>query len=150
MVFVSKACPKWKYIKDINICYLFHSKLIIIIIMLQSHLMLNDYCNLGSISTLTKWFFFQKMIFKKIEIIVISITYYYLVIWIIKEIIQNIAYDNYYDFQHVNFKFSQIFIFLFWRLFNDKTTLKVRYQINVKKDKKNVVFKPRMLVIIKT
>jgi hypothetical protein len=90
------------------------------------------------------------MIFKKIEIIVISITYYYLVIWIIKEIIQNIAYDNYYDFQHVNFKFSQIFIFLFWRLFNDKTTLKVRYQINVKKDKKNVVFKPRMLVIIKT
>jgi len=38
------------------------------------------------------------------------------------EIIQNIAYDNYDDFQHANFIFS-----LFWGLFNDKTNLRVRY-----------------------
>jgi hypothetical protein len=42
------------------------------------------------------------------------------------EIIQNVAYDNYDDFQHVNFIFSQIFISLFWELFNDKTDLRVR------------------------
>jgi hypothetical protein len=29
------------------------------------------------------------------------------------EIIQNVAYDNYDDFQNVNFKFSQNFISLF-------------------------------------
>jgi len=29
------------------------------------------------------------------------------------EIIQNVAYDNYDDFQHVNFIFLQIFISLF-------------------------------------
>jgi hypothetical protein len=43
------------------------------------------------------------------------------------EIIQNVAYDNYDDFQHVNFTFSQNFISLFWGLFNDKTDLRVRY-----------------------
>jgi len=43
------------------------------------------------------------------------------------EIIQNITYDNYDDFQHVNFIFSQNFISLFWRLFNDEIDLKVRY-----------------------
>jgi hypothetical protein len=42
------------------------------------------------------------------------------------EIIQNVAYDNYDDFQHVNFIFSQNFISLFWELFNDKTDLRVR------------------------
>jgi hypothetical protein len=41
------------------------------------------------------------------------------------EIIQNVAYDNYDDFQHVNFIFSQNFISLFWELFNDKTDLRV-------------------------
>jgi hypothetical protein len=38
------------------------------------------------------------------------------------EIIQSVAYDNYDEFQHVNFIFSQIFISLFWGLFNDKTS----------------------------
>jgi len=38
------------------------------------------------------------------------------------EIIQNVAYDNYDDFQHDNFIFSQNFISLFWGLFNDETT----------------------------
>jgi hypothetical protein len=39
------------------------------------------------------------------------------------EIIQSVAYD---DFQHVNFIFSQIFISLFWGLFNDETNFRVR------------------------
>jgi hypothetical protein len=43
------------------------------------------------------------------------------------EIIQNVAYDNYDDFQHVNFIFSQKIISLFWGLFNDKTDFRVRY-----------------------
>jgi hypothetical protein len=34
------------------------------------------------------------------------------------EIFQSVASDNYDDFQHVNFIFSQIFISLFWGLFN--------------------------------
>jgi hypothetical protein len=45
------------------------------------------------------------------------------------EIIQNVAYDNYDNFQHVNFLFSRKFISLFWRLFNDKSDLKLRYFI---------------------
>jgi hypothetical protein len=36
-----------------------------------------------------------------------------------------IAYDDYDDFQHVNFIFSQKFISLFWGLFNDKTDPRV-------------------------
>jgi hypothetical protein len=43
------------------------------------------------------------------------------------EIILNVAYDDYDDFHHVNFKFSQNFISLFWALFNDKNNLKVRH-----------------------
>jgi hypothetical protein len=43
------------------------------------------------------------------------------------QIIQNVAYDNYDDFQHEDFLFSQSFISLFWGLFNDKTDLRVRY-----------------------
>jgi hypothetical protein len=43
------------------------------------------------------------------------------------EIIQSVIYDNYNDFQHVNFIFSQNFILLFWELFNDETDLRVRY-----------------------
>jgi len=42
------------------------------------------------------------------------------------EIIQSVAHDNYDDFQHVNFMFSQIFISLFWGLFNDEIDLRVR------------------------
>jgi hypothetical protein len=45
------------------------------------------------------------------------------------EIIQNVASDNYNDFQHVNFIFSKIFISLFWGLFNDETDLRVRYRL---------------------
>jgi len=42
------------------------------------------------------------------------------------EIIQSVTYDNYDDSQHVNFIFSQIFISLFWRLFNDEIDLRLR------------------------
>jgi hypothetical protein len=42
------------------------------------------------------------------------------------EIIQNVAYDNYDDFQHVNLIFSQNYISLFWGLFHDETDLRVR------------------------
>jgi hypothetical protein len=42
------------------------------------------------------------------------------------EIIQYIAYDNYGDFQHVHFIFSQKFISLFWGSFNDETDLRVK------------------------
>jgi hypothetical protein len=42
-------------------------------------------------------------------------------------IIQSVAYDNYDDFQHVKFIFSQKFISLHWWLFNDETELRVRY-----------------------
>jgi hypothetical protein len=42
------------------------------------------------------------------------------------EIIESVAYDNYDDFQHVNFIFSQNFISLFWQLNNDKNDLRVR------------------------
>jgi len=45
------------------------------------------------------------------------------------EIIQSVAYDNYDDFQHVNFLFSLNFISLFWGLFNDEIDLNVRYII---------------------
>jgi len=41
------------------------------------------------------------------------------------ENIQNVGYDDYDDFQHVNFISSQNFISLFWGLFNDETDLKV-------------------------
>jgi hypothetical protein len=43
------------------------------------------------------------------------------------EIIQNVASNNYNDFQHVNFIFFKIFISLFWGLFNNETNLRVRY-----------------------
>ncbi len=42
------------------------------------------------------------------------------------EIIQSVTYDNYDDFQDVNFMFSQNFISLFWGLSNDETDLRVR------------------------
>jgi hypothetical protein len=42
------------------------------------------------------------------------------------EIIQSVTYDNYDNFQHVNVIFSsQIFISLFWGLFNDETNLNI-------------------------
>jgi hypothetical protein len=42
------------------------------------------------------------------------------------EIIQNVDYNNYDDFQHFKFIFSQIFISQIWGLFNDEIDLKVR------------------------
>jgi hypothetical protein len=42
------------------------------------------------------------------------------------EIIHHVVYDNYDDFQHVNFPFSVNFISLFWGLFNDETDVRVR------------------------
>jgi hypothetical protein len=42
------------------------------------------------------------------------------------EIIQSVAYNNYDDFQHVNFIFSQNFNSLFSGLFNDETDHRVR------------------------
>jgi len=42
------------------------------------------------------------------------------------EIIQSVACDNYNDFQHVNFIFSQVFISLFWELYKDEIDLRVR------------------------
>ncbi len=45
------------------------------------------------------------------------------------EIIESVAYDNYDDFQHINFIFSQIFISPFWGLFNEETDLRVRVLI---------------------
>jgi hypothetical protein len=50
--------------------------------------------------------------FKNFEIIYFSIIYYNIVIGV-NEIIQSVAYDNYDDFQHFNFIFSQNFISLF-------------------------------------
>jgi hypothetical protein len=47
------------------------------------------------------------------------------------ETIQNVAYDNYDDFQHFSFIFSQNFISLFWLLFNHETDLRVRYKLNL-------------------
>jgi hypothetical protein len=49
------------------------------------------------------------------------------------EIIQSVAYDNYDDFQHVNFILSQNFISLFWGLFIDETDLSLSYE-NLNKD----------------
>jgi hypothetical protein len=64
-------------------------------------------------------FFFQKMhLFFNFEIIYFSIIYYNILIWVVK-LIQSVAYDNYDDFQHFTFMFSQNFISLFWGLFND-------------------------------
>jgi hypothetical protein len=37
------------------------------------------------------------------------------------EIIESVTYDNYNDFRYVNLISSQLFILLFWGLFNDKT-----------------------------
>jgi hypothetical protein len=65
-------------------------------------------------------------LFSNFKIIIISIIYYNIVIrgqW------KYLECNNYDDFQHVNFIFSQNFISLFWGLFNVETDLKVRYII---------------------
>jgi hypothetical protein len=87
------------------------------------------YCSLGSVSTLTKWIFFfskNEFVFKFWHYI-----FFHHLLWycdMSSEIIQNVAYENYGDFQHVNFIFSQNFISLFWGLFNDETDLRIRYE----------------------
>jgi hypothetical protein len=60
------------------------------------------------------------------KIIIYSIIYYNIVIWVMKLFI-SAAYDKLRWFQHVNFIFSQNFVSLFWGLFNDKTDRRVRY-----------------------
>jgi hypothetical protein len=42
------------------------------------------------------------------------------------EIIWSVAYNNYDDFQHVNFILSQNFISLFWESYSDETDLRER------------------------
>jgi hypothetical protein len=85
------------------------------------------YHSLGSIFKLTKQIiiiFQKKLIFKNLKLLD-----FHDLLWYCHkncEIIQSVAYDNYDDFQHVNFIFSQKFISLFWGLFNDKTNLKIR------------------------
>jgi hypothetical protein len=63
-------------------------------------------------------------VFSKFEIISFSIIYYNnIVIWVVK-LFRVQFMINYDDFQHVNFVFSQIFILLFWGLFDDETDLR--------------------------
>jgi len=85
------------------------------------------YQSLKSVSTMTKLIitYFRKMnsVFN-LKIIIIFIIFSYCDMN--SEIIQNVVYDNYNDFQHVNFISSQNFISLFWGLFNDETDLRVR------------------------
>jgi hypothetical protein len=51
--------------------------------------------------------------------------YYDIFKWV-REIIQSVVDGNYDDIQHVHFIFSKKIISLFWGLFNDETTLRVR------------------------
>jgi hypothetical protein len=87
------------------------------------------YHSLGSVFTLTKriiLFYFKWNSSLNFENIYISIISYNIVIWVMKSfkmwhmIIMML-------FNMSNFIFSQIFISLFWGLFNDKTDLRVRY-----------------------
>jgi hypothetical protein len=55
---------------------------------------------------------------------------YYVSCHMSSEITQSVTYDNYDDFQHSNFIFSQKFISLFSGLFNDETNLTIRYLQN--------------------
>jgi hypothetical protein len=64
--------------------------------------------------------------FFNFEIIKLSIIYYD-ICDTSSEIIQSATYDNYNDFQHVNFIFFTKFHFTnFWGLFNDETDIRVR------------------------
>jgi hypothetical protein len=47
------------------------------------------------------------------------------------EIMQSVTYDNYDDFQIVNFVFSQKNCSLFWELFNDGPDLLVKLYIYI-------------------
>jgi len=87
------------------------------------------YQSLRSVSTLTKpiiTFFLKMNSFFNLRIIIIFISYSYCDMS--SEIIQSVVYDNYNEFQHVNFIPSQNFISLFWGLFNDETDLRARYR----------------------
>jgi hypothetical protein len=44
-------------------------------------------------------------------------------------IIQSVAYDNYDDFQHINFIVSHKCVSLFWGLFEDEIGFRVKYAI---------------------
>jgi hypothetical protein len=89
----------------------------------------HDYRSLGSVSTLTKTNYYY---FSKNEFVFKIWNYYFfhhLLLYcdMSNEIIHSIAYDNYDDFQHLNFIFSQIFISQFWGIFNGETDLRVRH-----------------------
>jgi len=64
-----------------------------------------------SVSTLTKQTisYFQKklILFLMLRLLIFSMIYYDIVIRVGIQMIQSVAYDNYDDFQHVNFIFSQ-------------------------------------------
>jgi hypothetical protein len=77
-------------------------------------------------------FFFKKWIrFLIVKLYIFSINYFDIAIWVVQFIHnvatlpwfslekEQIAYDNYDEFQPVNFIFSQNFISLFWGLVND-------------------------------
>jgi hypothetical protein len=70
------------------------------------------YCSLWSISIVTKWIilFFKNEFIFKFWIIKFSIIYYD-ICDMSSEIIQSATYDNYNDFQHVNFIFFTKFHF---------------------------------------
>jgi hypothetical protein len=61
------------------------------------------------------------------------------------EIIQSVAYDNSDDFQHINIIFSQNFISLCLKVFNNETDLRVRYCKNVGIFKKIILSKNKVL-----
>jgi hypothetical protein len=44
----------------------------------------------------------------------------------ISEIIQSVGYENYDNFHHVNFIFSQKIVSLFWGLFDDEIEIRVK------------------------
>jgi hypothetical protein len=74
---------------------------------------------------INKMIFFQKVnSFFNFKIIQFSI----ILLWYCdtsSEIFKSLTYDNYNDFQHVNFIFSQNLISLFGRFFSDETNLRV-------------------------
>jgi hypothetical protein len=78
----------------------------------------------------TNNYFFQKInSLLNFEIILFSMIYYDIVLWVMK-LFKSVKNHNYDEFQHVDFMFSQNFISLFWGLFDDKTDLRVRYLVS--------------------
>jgi hypothetical protein len=55
---------------------------------------------------------------------------YYDIFLVVMKLFRSVKNHNYDDFQYDNFMFSQKFISLFWRLFDDETDLSVRYLVS--------------------